>query len=106
MKYMYKIAVLGDRDSVFGFSCLGIDVFFAQNATEGEEILKTLTQNKYGIIYITEELEELMRDSVEKFQFSSIPAIIPIPGIRGNTGYGMSHLQTAVKKAVGSNILK
>ena len=42
---MYKIAVLGDRDSVFGFSCLGIDVFFAQNATEGEEILKSLVQN-------------------------------------------------------------
>lgn len=29
---MYKIAVLGDRDSVLGFRALGLDVFFADDA--------------------------------------------------------------------------
>ena len=28
---MYKIAVLGDRDSVLGFRALGLDVFFADD---------------------------------------------------------------------------
>ena len=34
---MYKIAVLGDRDSVLGFRALGLDVFFADDAETGRK---------------------------------------------------------------------
>ena len=37
---MYKIAVMGDRDSVMGFKVLGLDVF---PVTDPEEGRKTLT---------------------------------------------------------------
>ena len=32
---MYKIAVVGDRDSVLGFKALGLEVCPAQSADEG-----------------------------------------------------------------------
>ena len=39
---MYKIAVLGDRDSVLGFRALGLDVFFADDAETGRKALRRL----------------------------------------------------------------
>ena len=35
---MYKVAVLGDRDSIYGFAALGLDVFYADNQQKGREI--------------------------------------------------------------------
>ena len=34
---MYKIAVLGDRESVLGFKTLGLDVYPAETPEEAEE---------------------------------------------------------------------
>ncbi|MBR3242938.1 MAG: V-type ATP synthase subunit F, partial [Parasporobacterium sp.] len=31
---MYKIAVLGDRDSIYGFATLGLETFPVSNADE------------------------------------------------------------------------
>ena len=33
------------------------------------------------------------------------PAIIPIPGVAGNTGIGIRDVKQSVEKAVGSDIL-
>ena len=33
----YKIAVLGDQDSVLGFKALGLDVFPAETVEEGRD---------------------------------------------------------------------
>ena len=34
---MYKIAVLGDYDSIFGFAALGLDTFAVQTREEAAE---------------------------------------------------------------------
>ena len=36
---MYKIAVLGDRNSVLGFKALGLDTFFVESADEARHTL-------------------------------------------------------------------
>ena len=58
---MYKIAVLGDYDSIFGFAALGLDTFAVQTREEAAEKLHQLAQGGYGIIYITEKLAALSR---------------------------------------------
>ncbi len=35
---MYKIAVLGDYDSIYGFAALGLDTFPVSDLEEAEEI--------------------------------------------------------------------
>ena len=50
---MYKIAVLGDRDSVLGFKALGLDVVFVEDADTAREALHRLAREDYAIIYIT-----------------------------------------------------
>ena len=48
---MYKIAVVGDYDSIYGFATLGLDIFPVTSRKEAEEKLEHLAASKYGIIW-------------------------------------------------------
>lgn len=106
MRHMYKIAVMGDRESIYGFAALGMTTFVTDDGESAAGTLRKLAHNDYGIIYITEALAAKIQDEIEKYRFESTPAIILIPGVSGNTGAGMSDVNKSVEKAVGSNILK
>ena len=53
---MYKIAVMGAYDSIYGFASLGLDIHPVSDIREGEETLRRLATGEYAVIYITEEL--------------------------------------------------
>lgn len=103
---MYKVAVMGDKDSIYGFAALGMSIFPTEDCEEAKNILKKLAGADFGIIYITESLAAQISEEIEEYRFESKPAIILIPGINGNTGAGMADVNKSVEKAVGSNILK
>ena len=42
----YRIAVLGDQDSVLGFKALGLDVYPAETVEAAREILHRLADRK------------------------------------------------------------
>lgn len=102
---MYKVAVLGDRDSIYGFASVGMEIFPITAAAEAERKIKTLADDGYAIIYITESLCEQIEETLDNYQSKPLPAIIPIPGITGNTGVGVERVKKSVKKAVGSDII-
>ena len=102
---MLKIAVMGDRDSVSGFACLGLDTFFITDKASAEKKLRELSKDNYAIVYITEALASVMNEEIEKYKDSITPAIILIPGVSGNTGEGMSSVLRSVERAVGSQLL-
>lgn len=102
---MYKIAVLGDYDSIYGFATLGLDTFPVKTHDEAAEKLHRLVANGYGIIYITESWAAQLKHEIDKYQEQITPAIIQIPGIAGNTGAGVAGVKKSVEKAVGSDIL-
>ncbi|MCP1101036.1 V/A-type H+-transporting ATPase subunit F [Aequitasia blattaphilus] len=102
---MYKIAVIGDYDSIYGFATLGIDTFPIHDENEAKTKLKELTGGLYKIIYITESLASKLTEEIEKYEEQITPAIILIPGISDNTGEGINRVKQSVEKAVGSDIL-
>ena len=102
---MYKIAVVGDYDSIFGFAALGLDTFPVSSRKEAEEKLEALAGNQYGIIYITEDVAAECEKVIEKFKEQLLPAVILIPGVSGNTGNGVLGVKKSVEQAVGSDIL-
>lgn len=104
---MLKIAVIGGRETVMGFKALGLETFPAANAEEATQILRKLTRENddYAIIYIEENLAAVMSSEINKFKDSPTPAIILIPGREGSMGLGLSALNAAVERAVGTNIL-
>lgn len=103
---MYKIAVLGDRDSVAAFTALGFETFEIDDGKIASAKLKELSDSNYGIIYITERLASLVKKDIERLKEKVTPAVILIPGVSGNTGEGLENLKQAVERAVGKNILK
>ena len=101
---MYKIAVMGDYDSIYGFAALGLDTFPVTPAEAGER-LHQLVGKGYGIIYITEALAADLKQETARYEGQILPAIIEIPGVSGNTGSGVRGVKKSVEQAVGSDIL-
>lgn len=102
---MYKIAVMGDYDSIYGFATLGFDTISVTDPDSAENKLQQLAEGGYGIIYITESLAAEICKTIEKYKEKMLPAIIQIPGVSGNTGAGVSNVKKSVEQAVGSDIL-
>lgn len=105
---MYKIAVMGEYDSIYGFASLGLTTFPVEIDSAPEEAAKTLrmiAESGYGVIYMTESLGRVLEKDIAKYAGQLMPAIILIPGVRGNTGAGIQQVKKSVEQAVGSDIL-
>lgn len=102
---MYKIGVIGDRESVLGFKAVGLDVFPCDSADEAEKTLRTIAKESYAIIYITEQLYQYIQDAVDEYADTRLPAVIPIPGKEGTLGIGMTSVRKSVNRATGADIL-
>ncbi|HIX60443.1 MAG TPA: V-type ATP synthase subunit F [Candidatus Blautia gallistercoris] len=102
---MYKIAVIGDYDSIYGFAALGLDIFPVSEPEEAKSKFQQLAGGTYAVIYITEALAAQLEQEIEKYREEILPAIIQIPGVSGNTGAGILEVKKSVEKAVGSDIL-
>ena len=103
--YMYNIGVIGDYDSICGFSSVGFTIFPVESADQARKELKTLANSGYGIIYITEPLMEELKEDCARYDEQATPCIIPIPAFTGSTGFGESRLKHYVEQAVGSDII-
>jgi len=102
---MYKIGVIGDRESVLGFKAVGLSVFPCDTADEAKHVLKQIAKEDYAIIYITEQLYQYMQKEVDEYMDSRLPAVIPIPGKEGTLGIGMTSVKKSVERAIGADIL-
>ena len=102
---MYKIAVMGDRDSIYGFASLGLVPFSLTDPAAAARKLRELAESGYGIIYITEALAAQLEEEIDRYQEAELPAIILIPGVTGNTGQGIRAVKKCVEQAVGSDII-
>lgn len=105
MIIMYKIAVIGDKDSVLSFKAVGVDVFVSYEKNHARSTVDRLAKEDYGVIFITEELAAKIPNTVERYDEKLVPAIILIPSNKGSLGIGMEKLNKNVEKAVGANII-
>ena len=102
---MYRIAVVGDRDSIYGFAALGLETFPAESSEEAAKRLRLLADQDYAVIYLTETLASELEEELERYRETLLPAVILIPGVRGNTGMGIQMVKKSVEQAVGSDII-
>ena len=102
---MYKIAVIGDYDSIYGFATLGLSICPVSTREEARAKLKQLSEGEYGIIYITEKAAAELGEELEEYRGRALPAVILIPGVSGNTGAGVDGVKKTVEQAVGADIL-
>ena len=101
----YRIAVLGDQDSVLGFQALGLDVYPAETVEEARETLHRPAKENTAIVYLTEQLAQGLESEIARYKDDLTPAIILIPGKAGSLGIGMAEVKRSVERAVGADIL-
>ncbi len=103
---MYKIGIIGERDSVLGFMAIGFSVHEAPDAETAREALHALAKDgSYAIIFIVENYAEAIAEDIARYKDVPMPAVITIPGRAGSTGYGMAAIKSAVERAVGADII-
>lgn len=105
MIYMYKIAIIGDKDTVLGFKALGLEIHIANSGDEARKTVDTLARDGYGIIFVTEQIANLIPETISRYDKEAIPAIILIPNNQGTLNIGMDRINKNVEKAIGTNIL-
>ncbi len=105
MAVTYRIAAIGDWESVMGFRALGLDTYPVASAEEAREKVRQLAKTDCAVIYLTETLARDMGDVISRYKDELRPAIILIPGREGSLGIGRDSIQRAIERAVGADIL-
>lgn len=101
----YKIAVVGDKDSILPFKMIGFEVFDAKSGQAARHIIDRLATQDYGVIYVTEAVAGDIPDTIARYREQAVPSLILIPNYKGSLGIGMKNIQDNVEKAIGQNIL-
>ena len=102
---MYNIGVIGDYESICGFSAIGFSIFPVESVEQAKKELKTLAGSKFGIIYITEPLMEQMKSDCAVYDDTATPCIVPLPTHTDATGFAKTRLKHCVERAIGSDII-
>lgn len=99
------MAAVGPKDAVLAFKALGLIVVPVSTPEETSQAVFRLAKEGVAVIFITEEEAASIPETLSRYKTQPLPAIIPIPGSQGVTGYGMKALRENVEKAVGADIL-
>lgn len=102
---MYRIGVVGDKDSVLAFKSIGVDVYNVTDYAEAKNTVDKMAKGGYAVIFITEQIAKEINETIERYNRETLPAIILIPSNQGSLNIGMQKINNNVEKAVGVNIL-
>ncbi len=96
-----KYFVIGDEDTVLGFSLVGVFGMQATNAQQARRAWdKAVEDSQNGIIIITDEVANMIRPLVDQYLFSeSFPLVVEIPSPRSKEG--RTDLRALVNQAIG-----
>lgn len=103
---MYKIGMIGTRESVLPFMALGYTTFEAQSEDAARELLHTAAKSgEFAVLFLEECYAAALQDEVARYKDSPLPAITVLPGKNGSLGMGAAALKNAMERAVGADIL-
>ncbi len=102
---MYRVAVVGEEDAVFGFRAVGVDVFAVRKPTDAADAFAAVRKGAYAAVFVTEQVAEAAPDVIDEFADVPLPALLIIPGAREPSGLASARMKRIVEKAVGADIL-
>lgn len=96
--------VIGDEDTVLGFSLVGVSGLTATTPQEARSAWdKALENHLNAVIIITQDIADMIRTIVDRYLFSeAFPLVVEIPAPRGE---GKSRdIRALVNDAIGVSI--
>jgi V/A-type H+-transporting ATPase subunit F len=105
---MYKMAVMGDKESVLIFKAFGADVYdVAETDTaENRKLMNRLSRKGYILILITDKVAQHLEEDLAYYRKSMTPAILVIPSGEGSIGLAERMMKQNVERAVGVDIVQ
>ncbi len=101
-----EIIIIGKENVVSCFRFLGFKTLYINEKNALDKFLQ-LKQNieNYGIIYITEDFYNILKEEIEKISQKVMPAIVLIPNNSGSQNIAYNMMKKTVEQAAGSDIL-
>lgn len=99
-----KYFVIGDEDTVLGFSLVGVSGMSAASKEEAERVFNKALENKeFGVIIITLTVANMIRSLVDRYLYSeAFPLIVEIPDSR--PGSAEPDIRALVNDAIGVSL--
>ncbi|HDM90728.1 MAG: hypothetical protein DRQ06_05585 [Candidatus Hydrothermota bacterium] len=101
---MKNIACVGEREVVFPFKALGLEIRPVNTGEEAREAIEHFIKEGYVLIILQEDFVDAVSDLMAETEKVPYPAIFPIPGSRGGKGIALEVLREKIKKAIGADI--
>lgn len=73
---MYKVAVVGDKDSILGFKALGVTTYPVTGSDEALRALNEIIREKVAVVCITEAVAEGIGPQIEELNKKLLPAVV------------------------------
>ena len=95
--------VIGNDDTVLGFSLVGVDGIQVSSPEEAKVAWdKALEKKEHAVIIITADTADMIRSTVDRFLFSeSFPLVVEIPSPGGKKSPDLREL---VNEAIGVSL--
>lgn len=101
---MADILVVGKKDSVLGFKTVGLDTVFWESKETSLPVVEEYIENGTKIVFVTENVFEVLQNYVEGFFGKLYPIFIPIPDVEGSKGIGYENIRNLVIRALGTDV--
>ena len=97
-----KVQVIGNQESVLGFSLVGVNGKTVTTAAETNQALdEALASDDAGIVLVTEDVASLIETRMDQLKLrSTVPLVVEIPGPQG-VGADRPSLNEVVLRAIG-----
>ncbi len=97
-----KVLVIGNQESVLGFSLVGVNGKTVTTAAETNQALdEALASGDAGIVLVTEDVARLIEMRMDQLKLrSTVPLVVEIPGPQGVVSDRPS-LSEVVLRAIG-----
>ena len=97
-----KVLVIGNQESVLGFSLVGVNGKTVTTAAETNQALdEALASVDAGIVLVTEDVASLIETRMDQLKLrSTVPLVVEIPGPQG-VGADRPSLNEVVLRAIG-----
>ena len=102
---MYKVAVVGDKDSILGFKALGVSTFPVAGEGEAAQVFKTVLSKDFAVVCITENIAQHIMPQVEEANKKMLPSVVFIPNNQGVLELGKQQMKKSAERAIGVDIL-
>lgn len=101
---MPSAAIIGDKESLAGFTALGVDGYPAHTRAETETALEKAQRAGCALILLTEAAALHVRARIEALRQKEGPPVLILPGETGNTGQAEREIEAAIRQAAGAGL--